>query len=284
MKIGVVGLGLIGGSLARALARTPHEVAGFDLNPEAVRRAEELGCISSVLKEEDYGSLDALVLALREGDTLAELDRLAGKLKDGCLVMDICGNKRRIVAKMTELKGIYPKLRFVGTHPMAGREYSGIEHSSPRLFEGAFGVLVPVVDDMQSVELARELYLSIGMRGVKICGAEEHDAMIGYTSQLAHIVSGCYVKNPRSASHCGFSAGSFMDLTRVARLDPDMWTELFLNNADNLYEDLNEIIFRLCEFREALGDGDGERLRALLIEGVRAKELADLSLKEDRDE
>ncbi|MBQ3755131.1 MAG: prephenate dehydrogenase, partial [Clostridia bacterium] len=156
----------------------------------------------------------------------------------------------------------------------------GISHSMATLFDKAFVVLVPVSQDIAKLAVVKNLFLAIGATDVEICNAKKHDGMISYTSQLAHIVSSSYVKNPHCSSHAGFSAGSFRDLTRVAKLNPDMWAELFVENKDYLVNDIDEIIKHLQEYRDAIAEGDEKELRVLLADGVKQKEAAENARKE----
>ncbi|MDE6302307.1 MAG: prephenate dehydrogenase [Clostridia bacterium] len=294
MKIAVIGMGLIGASLSRAILKnTEHEVYGFDIDAAVLKRADELGAHTRALCEDDYKNIDLAIFALCPDTAIKQMKSVCPKLKDGAIVADTCGNKRVIMRDMCALKKQYPALNFVGTHPMAGKERGGIENSTSELFQGAYVILVPAngniseeeyysadenstaYDDNSAIGVVRKLYLSIGAKGIEICSAERHDEMIAYTSQLAHVVSSCYVQNPRSKSHVGFSAGSFADLTRVARLNPDMWTELFLQNKDNLVDCIDDISARLENIKSALTDGDGERLKAILAYGTDCKEIAD---------
>ncbi len=280
MKIGIVGMGLIGASLGRAIVKyTDFEVLGADTNPEVLKRADDLFAHTRALEDEDYGKLDVVIFALFPTAAIAEMDRICPRLKEGAIIADTCGNKRVIEKEMLALKEKYPHLRFVGTHPMAGREYAGIENSSAELFRDAWAILVPTGDD-EAVNVIKELYINIGVKGVEVCSAQRHDEMIAYTSQLAHVVSSCYVQNPLSKSHAGFSAGSFADLTRVARLNPDMWTELFLQNRDNLAQCVDNMIERLTQFANALSDADGDRLKIILSYGTSCKERADSAQRE----
>lgn len=281
MKIGIIGMGLIGGSLGRAILKyTDNVVLGSDTDESALLKAEMLCAESAVMKDEDISSLDMLIIALCPEATLNVLRETAPKLKDGAIVMDTCGVKRGIVEEMARLSKEYPELFFVGAHPMAGREFSGIAHSQATLFEKAYVIVVPVSQDLTKLAEVKKLFKNIGAQEVEICSADRHDQMISYTSQLAHIVSSSYVKSERSSEHAGFSAGSFRDLTRVAKLNPDMWTELFLANGDNLVVDIDGLINRLGEYRAAIASGDGETLRALLADGVRMKEIAEAARKE----
>lgn len=281
MKIAIIGMGLIGGSLGRAIIKnTEHQVFGYDIDESALLKADLLSAHTRALDvESDLGALDMVIFALCPRAAVESMRQIVPKLKDGAIVMDICGNKRIIVDEMSRLEEEYPRLFFIGTHPMAGREFSGISHSSATLFEKAFVVLVPVSQDIAKLAIVKNLFLAIGATDVEICGAKKHDGMIAYTSRLAHIVSSSYVKNPHCSSHAGFSAGSFRDLTRVAKLDPNMWAELFVENKDYLVNDIDEIIKHLKEYRDAIEDGDEELLKTLLADGVRQKEAAETARK-----
>ena len=164
---------------------------------------------------------------------------------------------------------------------MAGREYSGISHSTATLFEHAYIILTPVQTDLEAEERIRAFFLEIGCEGITTASAATHDKMIAYTSQLAHVVSSAYIRNPLSETYIGFSAGSFRDLTRVAKLNPDMWTELFTENKDNLVECIDVLQKKLSEYRDALVAGDSVKLRSALEEGTRMKEAAE-KLRRDR--
>ena len=276
MKIGIIGMGLIGASLGKAILKyTNHEVYGYDVNKTALEKASEVLAHTRALKDEDICALDMIIVALTPNAAIAEMNRLCPLLKDGAIVIDTCGNKRDMVSEMSALESTYSGLCFIGSHPMAGREYSGIDNSLADLFKGAFVILTPVSKDEGKCEIVKELFLQIGARDIKICTAEFHDEMIAFTSQLAHGVSDCYVQNPLSQTHTGYSAWSYADLTRVARLNPDMWTELFLQNADNLGGCLDDIIARLTEFRVALANLDGEKMKAMLQYGTACKENSD---------
>jgi len=284
MKIGIVGLGLIGASLGRAILKyTEHEVFGLDIDRNVSKRADELNAQTKPLLKDDYKRLDLVLFALNPDIAVREMSRICPLLKDGAVVADTCGNKRVIIKEMEKLHAEYPHLHFVGTHPMAGREFSGIEYSDPDLFKNAYLILVPVSDDRYPVEIMSELGKGIGMKRTEICSARRHDEMIAYTSQLAHVVSSCYVQNPRSKEHTGYSAGSFSDLTRVARLNPDMWTELFLQNKDNLLDCIDDMSARLSEIRSALDTENADLLKKFLAYGTQCKEIAD-RLKETDSE
>jgi len=272
MTVGIVGLGLIGGSLARAFAaRTGHQVWGFDQDPGTLAAAQAAG----VLGHAAHGPLpacDALIVALPPKATRDFLAEHSGRIAKGTLVVDCCGVKRAICAEGFALAREHG-FDFIGGHPMAGREYAGFQASQENLFEGASLILVPPPENAEAlVERARGLFLPLGFGRAVVATAEEHDAVIALTSQLAHVVSNAYVKSPRAQSHSGFSARSYADLTRVARLNEKMWTELFLENSDYLVAEIDGLIQSLAACRGAIAGHDPETLEALLRQGRECKE------------
>ena len=276
MNIGIIGLGLIGGSLGRATKlKTEHTVLGRDKDRDAILKAELLKAIDSELSDGDLGKLDLLIISLPLSATLKVMKEAVPKLGKGATVIDCCGNKKDVVAEMKKLAKSYPDIHFAGVHPMAGREWSGISHSSATLFEHSYFILTPVRASLDALTELKNYFSSLGADGTAIATAEEHDKIISYTSQLAHIASSAYVKNPLSEAHVGFSAGSFRDMTRVAKLDPVMWSELFLKNKENLLENLDVYINHLKEYREAIASDDAEKLKSLLADGVKMKEQAE---------
>lgn len=258
----------MGGSFGRTLVqKTDHVVYAVDRDDAVMKKAELVHAYHHVLSADSAGELDLLVVAIYPKDFAAAVAPYLPRLKKGCIVTDFCGTKRSVVAAMQAYAAQYPDLSWVGGHPMAGREFSGIAHATATLFEHASMVLVPVAIDIYPLDELRRFYLSIGFDKVSYCDAAHHDGMIAYTSQLCHIVSNAFIKNKTAASHDGYSAGSYRDLTRVARLNPTMWTELMMENKDMLAEELGELIGNLVQYKEALDAGDRERLYALLEEG-----------------
>ena len=158
---------------------------------------------------------------------------------------------------------------------MAGREFSGVSHSTASLFDKASMILVPVSASLKTTQRIKELSLSIGFNSVVITTAKEHDRIIAYTSQLAHIVSSSYMKSPTATSVMGFSAGSFRDMTRVARLSPEMWSELTIENADFLVQEIDNIINNLTDYKKALKNADKEQMKKLLADGNEKKLLSE---------
>ena len=275
MTVGIVGLGLIGGSLARAYHDAGHRVLGFDRDASTVQFALLAGAVDEPLTVENIGQCALLLPAVYPQAVADYLERMGGKLSPEAVVVDCCGIKREICEAGFRLADKYGWL-FVGGHPMAGTHFSGFKYSRADLFRGAPMVLVPpVFDDIRLLERVKALLAAPGFGSFSVTTAEAHDRMIAFTSQLAHIVSNAYIKSPEAGAHKGFSAGSYKDLTRVAWLNAPMWTELFLDNRDNLLRELDTIIANLQVYRDALAQNDAEALCAALEEGKRRKEEVD---------
>ncbi len=268
MNIGIIGLGLIGGSMARAIRRgTEHTVWGLDIREDTMEKALLCGAVEERLSDARLGECDLVLLALTPTALAEVAPRIAPLVKKGAVVVDLCGVKREPVALLTPLARANGFL-YIGGHPMAGREHGGFDHSSADLFDNASMILTPdETTDIHTLAMLKELFLAAGFRELKFSTPDEHDRTIAYTSQLAHVVSNAYVKSPTALIHSGFSAGSFKDLTRVAFLDENMWTSLFLANRDHLTEELSILMKNLGEYADALEANDAERLRALLREG-----------------
>ncbi|MCI8652919.1 MAG: prephenate dehydrogenase [Angelakisella sp.] len=275
MKIGIVGLGLIGGSMAKSIkARTSHTVYGIDLDQETMTLARLCGAIDRPLDEETLPQCDLVLVAIRPQAAINWVREQGARLKKEAILVDLCGVKRVVVEQLAPLAEQYG-FAYIGGHPMAGKERGGFTSSTEDLYVGASMILTPDKrTDMKLLETLQAFFLDVGFAKLTFSQPEEHDRIIAFTSQLAHIVSSAYVKSPEAQRRRGFSAGSFRDMTRVARLDEDMWTELFLDDADFLTEELAILIKHLEEYQEALKARDKDRLHALLKEGRERKATA----------
>lgn len=272
MTVGIVGLGLIGGSLAKAYCEAGHRVLAYDLDSSVTAFAQMAGVIDEALTQENLAQCDLLLLAVYPQAAIDYLQAHADRIFKQTVVVDCCGTKRRVCSACFSIAKAHGFL-FVGGHPMAGTHFSGLKYSRATLFKGAPMVLVPpVLDDMQLIDRVCKLLEAPGFGSFSVTTAEKHDEMIAFTSQLAHVVSNAYVKSPAAQSHKGFSAGSYKDLTRVAWLNPQMWTELFLDNRDYLITELDGICAELKKYRDALAAQDADTLCCLLEEGKRRKE------------
>ena len=275
MKVGIVGLGLIGGSAARAFHEAGHTVYGADLDRSLADFAVLEGTSNGVLDDHLLPSLDLLLLCMYPDGILSYLSEKGHLIGKDTLVMDFAGVKGKICPTAFALAENHG-FTFVGGHPMAGSHRSGYRASRANLFSGAGMIFVPPrFDDPVLFERVKNALLPLGFARHTFCTAEKHDRMIAYTSQLAHVVSSAYARSESIESHRGFSAGSWRDLTRVAHLDAHMWCELFFENKQPLLDELDGIIARLTEYRDALRADDGERLTAILREGTEMKDRAD---------
>ncbi len=275
MKVGIVGLGLMGGSMAKSIkARTSHTVYGIDLDQETMSLARLCGAIDGPLTGENLARCDLVLVALRPQAAIDWVREKGAGIPKGAILVDFCGVKRVVVEALAPLAEEYG-FSYIGGHPMAGRERGGFTASTEDLYVGASMILTPDQHtDMKLLETLRDFFFDVGFGKLTFSQPEEHDRIIAFTSQLAHIVSSAYVKSPEAQRRRGFSAGSFRDMTRVARLDEEMWTELFLDDADFLTKELGILIGHLEEYREALEARDGERLRSLLRDGREKKATA----------
>lgn len=276
MNIAVVGLGLIGGSIAKAVrCRTEHFVYAHDISETVLCKAELVGAVGGRLTPENLGGCDAVFIALYPDGILGWLLENAPRVKKGAIVMDTGGVKQAVCApaeKIASENGFF----FIGAHPMAGVEHTGFDSSRKELFEAAPMILTPPKGTpIEIMEKVKKLCIEIGFSNVVITTPAHHDRMIAYTSQLAHVVSSAYVKSPLALSHKGYSAGSYRDMTRVATLNEQLWTSLFLNNRAALVSELDGLMLRLSEYREALARADANTLCALLRDGREQKERAD---------
>ncbi len=276
MTVGICGLGLIGGSMAKAYKAAGHTVLSYDIDEAALGYAALAGISDGTLTNEKIAECDIVFIALYPQATIKYLIQIAPYTVPGkTVVMDLCGIKKEICDVGFRLAADYC-FTFVGAHPMAGTQYSGIKYSKATLFKNAPMVLVPhVYDDIYFLARIKKLLEPAMFGKISVTTAEEHDIMIAFTSQLAHIVSNAYVKSPTAQYHKGFSAGSYKDMTRVAWLNENMWTELFLENKQPLLYEIDTIIKSLTEYRDAIVANDADTLRSLLRDGRIAKEKVD---------
>ena len=275
MKVGILGLGLIGGSLARAYALEGHTVYAIQRNENMLSFAMLAGAVHGKLDESTIPECDLILLAIYPGGSAGWLEKNAHLVSKDALVIDCCGIKKEICERCFPLAEQYG-FTFVGGHPMAGSQFSGFKYSRANLFEGAPMVLVPpVFDDIVLLDRAKEALKPCHFGFFSVTTAEEHDKMIAFTSQMPHILSNAFIKSPTALKHKGFSAGSYKDLTRVAWLNAAMWAELFMENKKNVLFELDYYINSLQAYRDAIMNDDMDRLVTLLDEGKKRKEEVD---------
>ena len=275
MTVGILGLGLIGGSLARAYAIAGHTVLAADRDASILGFAQLAGAVDSPLTPENIRECDLILLAIYPEGSAAWLEENARHISPDALVMDCCGVKQQICARCFPLADKHG-FTFIGGHPMAGTQFSGFKYSRADLFQGAPMVLVPPrVDDMDLLDRAKKALAPCGFGSFSVTTARDHDRMIAFTSQMPHIISNAFIKSPTALEHQGFSAGSYRDLTRVAWLNSQMWAELFLENRENILSELDFLLTSLTAYRDAVAADDRDTLITLLEEGKQRKEAVD---------
>lgn len=275
MKVGIVGLGLIGGSFAWAYHNEGHEVLAFNRTRSVLDFAMLSGAVDGELTEENAGDCDLILVTLYPQAAIDYIDKMGPHFGQKPLVMDCCGTKRVVCSAcfpIAERDGF----TYIGGHPMAGTHNSGFKYAKGSMYKGAPMVIVPPrFDDIELLGRVKELLSPAGFGRISVTTAEKHDLMIAFTSQMAHVVSNAYIKSPTAKIHKGFSAGSYKDLTRVAWLNPPMWAELFMENKDFLLHELELFIASLTQYRDAMVNDDMPELIRLLDEGRRLKEEVD---------
>lgn len=275
MKVGILGLGLIGGSLARAYAKAGHTVYAAEKDGSMLSFAQLAGAVHGELNAQTVPQCDLILLAIYPAGSAAWLEKHGNLVRACALVIDCCGTKTEVCARcfpVAERCGF----TYVGGHPMAGSHNSGFKYSRSNLFQGAPMVLVPPrFDDMELLQRVKDALEPCKFGRFSVTTAEDHDRKIAFTSQMPHILSNAYIKSPTALEHKGFSAGSYKDLTRVAWLNPGMWAELLLNNRENVLRELDFYIESLQAYRDAVDAQDMDTLIALLDEGRKRKEQVD---------
>ena len=275
MVAGVVGLGLIGGSFAKAYHVAGHKVLAREIDKSVLGFAELSDAVDGELTKENIKDCDIVIICVYPQAVVDFLEEFGPYIGKHPVVIDCCGTKR---VPMTEGIKIAEKYGFlyIGGHPMAGTQYSGFKYAKETLFKGAPMVIVPPeFDNIVLLDKVKELLAPAGFRKITVTTAEKHDEMIAFTSQLAHVVSSAYIKSPTALAHRGFSAGSYRDMTRVAWLNPQMWAELFLDNSDYLINEIGILIDNLSAYKNAIENGNRDELIRLLDEGRKRKEEVD---------
>ena len=264
MNILIVGLGLIGGSIAKALRRgTKHKIYALDISEDTLLDAVAMGVIDNKATEFDIGKMDIIYLCIYPKDSLSFVKKHAGDFKKGSIVTDTCGVKKilcREIPAIAKENGF----SFVAGHPMAGKEKSGFSESDPSIFYGASYILAESGADEEAVNTVTELARIMGFGRFEYTTAEEHDEIIAFTSQLPHALACAYVLSPRCARHQGYSAGSYRDVSRVADINSDLWTRLFLDNDESLSAEIGTLIKNLGKFKDVIDRRDENALNSLL--------------------
>ena len=275
MTVGIVGLGLIGGSFAKAYQEAGATVLAWNRSRSVLDFAIMSGAVDAELTEDNIAACDLVLIALYPEATIEWFRRMAPHIGAHPVVLDCGGTKRTICAACFPIAKEHG-VTFLGGHPMAGTQYSGFKNAKATMYHGAPMVIVPPdFDDIELLSRVKELLSPAGFGSFSVTTADSHDEMIAFTSQMAHLVSNAYIKSPTAKAHKGFSAGSYKDMTRVAWLNAPMWSELFLENRDYMLRELDGLMDCLMQYRAAIAENDGEALTQLLEEGKKRKEEVD---------
>ena len=275
MTVGIVGLGLIGGSFAKAYHAAGWRVLGYDRDESVLSFTQLADAVDEPLTMDNIGTCELVLLCVRPLAAVEYLRQAAPHISGKPVVIDCCGTKRTVCAACFPIAAQYG-ITYLGGHPMAGTQFSGFKYAKADLYHGAPMVLVPPrFDDIELLGRVKDLLTPAGFGSYSVTTAEQHDEMIAFTSQLAHVASNAYIKSPTAKKHKGFSAGSYKDMTRVAWLAPRMWAELFLENRDFLLKEIDCYIEHLSQYKAAMEQNDEEELIRLLDEGKKRKEEVD---------
>lgn len=275
MTVGIAGLGLIGGSFAKAYAAAGETVLGFDTDRATLDFAVLSGAVHGELTEQNIASCDLVLVCICPAAAVDYVRSVAPHIGPRPVVIDCCGVKRSVCQELFAVAQAHG-FTYLGGHPMAGNHNAGFKYTRASLYRNAPMVIVPRdFDDILLLDRVKALLVPAGFGRISVTTAEKHDEMIAFTSQMAHLISNAYIKSPTAGSHKGFSAGSYKDMTRVAWLSPAMWAELFMENRDFLLQELDIFTAALQRYREAIVSDDLAALTALLDEGRRRKEEVD---------
>ena len=273
--IGIIGLGLIGGSMARTIKKhTSSRVLGYDMNQEVMSEALSEEVIDGELTKENAADCELILIGLYPRAAVEAVESLSPCLGEKNLIIDLCGVKTAVIKPlMPVIEGA--SFSFIGGHPMAGTERTGFGNSSSDMFDGASMILVPIKASEECILRAESFFMELGFGCTVRTSMEKHDRIIAFTSQLAHVVSNAYVKSPTAKLHEGYSAGSYLDLTRVAWLNEVMWAELFMDNREALADEVDRLVEDLKTYSRLIREGRQQELEDELREGRIRKELID---------
>ncbi len=274
MEITVVGLGLIGGSLAKALRKLNFKkIWGVDINPEVLQQATGQGVIDAGFTCGDVplANSDLVFLALYPSQTINFVKEYQQKFKQNALITDTAGLKQKVMAGVRQY--LRPDLDFVGGHPLAGKECSGFKHASADLFVNANYILTPVQENKEeSLALAERIIRSIGCNKPILMSPEEHDRIIALTSHLPHLIAAALINSNTSRNLGSLVGGSFRDATRVAAMNVSLWSELLAENKDNILHQLDIFSANLTKIKLVIENNDPESLRNLLTQAKKTRE------------
>ncbi len=276
-KFLIVGLGLLGGSIAMGLKKMNHEVYAIDIDEKAIQYALAHNIIlegSTSLDPDLIGKADVILSGLYPSMIVDWINENQKYMKPHTLITDVTGVKGPIVSKIQSL--LREDLEFIGAHPMAGKEVSGIQNADPSIFLPANLILTPTEKNTQeAIDFMREVGIELRFNRIVELSVEEHDEMIGYLSQLTHVIA-VSLMNANDSTHLAeYTGDSFRDLTRIAKINENLWTELFLMNKENLIREISCFVDEVNDFKEALENEDCEKMKQKFVTSTKRRKYFD---------
>ncbi len=266
IKFLIVGLGLIGGSYAEALSDLGYEVGAITRQQKSIDYAKSKGLISHGTTEvtpEYVSKFDVIVFALYPNVLTDWIEKYQAYMKDGAILTDVTGVKSPVVYKIQEI--LRPELEFIGAHPMAGKEVYGVENADKSIFRNANYIVTPTDKNTpEGINCCRELGKILGFKTVSELSPEKHDEMIGFLSQLTHCIAVSLMTCKESEDLVKYTGDSFRDLTRIAKINENMWTELFLLNKTELLSQMDLFLEKFKEFRDSIENEDTEKMKEIM--------------------
>ena len=277
MKILIVGLGLIGGSYAEALSKKGYEVGAIDQKQEAIDFALHKGYIASgkTSVDKDYvGKFDIVVFALYPHAFVEWIEKYQNCLKSGAIVTDVTGVKGGVVCDVQN--ALRKDVEFIAAHPMAGRECSGVENAKAEIFGGANYIVVPTEKNTQeAIELCKDLGRELGFKHISELSVKQHDETVGFLSHLTHCIAVSLMVCKESGHLADYTGDSFRDLTRIAKINDEMWSELFLLNKDEIVEQMNLFEQHFGKLKECIQNDDREGIREMMRLSTKRRKVFD---------
>lgn len=270
----IVGLGLMGGSYAYALSKRGYHVSGIDINQESIdyalkNRLIEKGSVN--VNEAIVQEADIIFFGLYPNTMISWIKKHRSLFKDGCLISDVSGVKCNVVDVVQDLLKDQP-VEFIASHPMAGKEVSGVAYANDAMFQQANFIITPTdKNSNQAISFLTEFAKELNFANISILSPQKHDEMIGYVSQLTHAIAISLMNANDNPDLVNYTGDSFRDLTRIARINEHLWTELFFLNKDNLIREIDDFKAALETLKQTLLDADSDKLKQMMITSTKRR-------------
>ena len=276
-KILIVGLGLIGGSYAEGLTDAGYYVGAIDNKTSSIEYGLTKGIIKNgqtIVTKEYVSQFDIIVFALYPHLVIEWIKQYQSFIKTGSIITDVTGVKKWLVEEIDKV--LDKRLEFIGAHPMAGKEVYGVENSNKEIFKGANYIITPTINSSEyAIAIARKIGEELGFKNIVELTIEKHDEMIGFLSQLTHCIAISLMVTKESSHLVEYTGDSFRDLTRIAKINENMWTELFLLNKEELLKQMELFSIQFDKLKEALKNENTEELKRMMIESTKRRKYFD---------